>query len=221
MRFIQSLKADAIQRGQCDLSVAILTSSPYSITNQHFSWMSKREWCRTLPTQACIWHEQKNWRITERCSWIVTWLFWCREDYSQAREVSNIYFYWYNVIYHFSIHTILTYHLHLAIKLSINRLCINHFYVVHEDDSLFACSKGRPSKEARRIRLECPEVIQQDLAILRKSFLINAKSKMLVLISMATDEMIRLVSMYSDVWFMDTTAGRIGRTYFWYLNTQL
>ena len=69
--------------------------------------------------------------------------------------------------------------------------------------------------------LECPEVIQQDLANLRKSFLINAKSKMLVLISMATDEMIRLVSVYSDVWFMDTTAGRIGRTYFWYLNTQL
>ena len=30
---------------------------------------------------------------------------------------------------------------------------------------------------------------------------------MLVLVSMATDEMIRLVSMYPDVWFMDTTAG--------------
>jgi hypothetical protein len=30
---------------------------------------------------------------------------------------------------------------------------------------------------------------------------------MLVLVSMATDEMIRLVSMYPEVWFMDTTAG--------------
>ena len=39
--------------------------------------------------------------------------------------------------------------------------------------------------------------------------MINAKSKMLVLISLATNEMIRLVSMYSDVWFMDTTAGKI------------
>jgi len=28
-----------------------------------------------------------------------------------------------------------------------------------------------------------------------------------VLVSMATDEMIRLVSMYLEVWFMDTTAG--------------
>ncbi len=30
---------------------------------------------------------------------------------------------------------------------------------------------------------------------------------MLVMISMATDEMIRLVAMHPDVWFMDTTAG--------------
>jgi hypothetical protein len=30
---------------------------------------------------------------------------------------------------------------------------------------------------------------------------------MFVLVSMATDEMIRLVSMYPEVWFMDTTAG--------------
>jgi hypothetical protein len=88
-------------------------------------------------------------------------------------------------------------------------LGINHFYVVQEDDSLFAFSKGRPSNQARRIRLECPESIQQDLVNLRKNFLINARSKMLVLVSMATDEMIRLVSMYSDVWFMDTTAGMI------------
>ena len=51
--------------------------------------------------------------------------------------------------------------------------------------------------------------------------MINAKSKMLVLVSMVTDEMIRLVSMYSDVWFMDTTAGRIACTYFLYYNTHL
>jgi len=32
---------------------------------------------------------------------------------------------------------------------------------------------------------------------------------MLIVVSMATDKMIRLVSMYPDVWFMDTTAGKI------------
>ncbi len=31
---------------------------------------------------------------------------------------------------------------------------------------------------------------------------------MLVMISMATNEMIRLVAMYLAVWFMDTTAGK-------------
>jgi hypothetical protein len=36
---------------------------------------------------------------------------------------------------------------------------------------------------------------------------------MLVLVSMATDEMICLVSMYPDVWFMDTTAGKFFSAY--------
>ena len=30
----------------------------------------------------------------------------------------------------------------------------------------------------------------------------------MVMVSMATDEMIRLVAMYPDVWFMNTTAGK-------------
>jgi hypothetical protein len=44
---------------------------------------------------------------------------------------------------------------------------------------------------------------------MREDFLLNKKSQMLVMISMATDEMIRLVAMYPDVWFMDTTAGMV------------
>jgi hypothetical protein len=59
-----------------------------------------------------------------------------------------------------------------------------------------------------RLRLECPQQIKDDIQALRDDFLLNRKSKMLVLVSMATDEMIRLVSMYPDVWFMDTTAGK-------------
>jgi hypothetical protein len=42
---------------------------------------------------------------------------------------------------------------------------------------------------------------------LRDDYTLNEKSQMLVMISMATDEMIRLVAMYPDVWFVDTTAG--------------
>jgi len=75
---------------------------------------------------------------------------------------------------------------------------INHFYVVHENGGLYACSKRRPTKALAKKRLECPDEIEEELA---------GKCKMLVLVSMATDEMIRLVSMYPEVWFMDTTAG--------------
>ena len=47
-----------------------------------------------------------------------------------------------------------------------------------------------------------------DLVELRDDFILNEKSQMLVMVSMATDEMIWLVAMYPDVWFMDTTAGK-------------
>ena len=78
---------------------------------------------------------------------------------------------------------------------------------MHDDSGLFACGKGQPTKEATRIRLECPKQIENDLKSMRDDFLLNKKIQMLVMISMATDEMIRLVAMYPDVWFMDTTAG--------------
>ena len=101
----------------------------------------------------------------------------------------------------FSIHVL------ILIFSNIFRAGINHFYVVHENGGLYACSKGRPTKELTKQRLECPEKIEEELAGLRKDFLLNDKCKMLVLVSMATDGMIRLVSMYPEVWFMDTTAG--------------
>ncbi len=86
------------------------------------------------------------------------------------------------------------------------RAGINHFYVVHENDSLYACSKGPLTKALTKKRLECPDQIEQELLSLRKDFFLNDKCKMLVLVSMATDKMIGLISMYPEVWFMDTTA---------------
>ncbi len=79
---------------------------------------------------------------------------------------------------------------------------------MHDDSGLFACGKGWPTKEATRIRLECLKKIEDDLKSMREDFLINDKSQMIVMLSMATDEMICLVAMYPDVWFMDTTAGK-------------
>jgi hypothetical protein len=66
----------------------------------------------------------------------------------------------------------------------------NHFYIVHEDTGLFACAKGCSTKESTRIRLECPKRIEDDLKSMREDFLLNKRSQILVMISMATDEMI-------------------------------
>ncbi len=79
---------------------------------------------------------------------------------------------------------------------------------MHDDSGLFACGKGRPTKEATRLRLECPKWSEDDLKSMREDFLMNEKSQMLVMLSMATDKMVWLEIMYPDVWFMDTTAGK-------------
>jgi hypothetical protein len=86
---------------------------------------------------------------------------------------------------------------------------INHFYILHDDTGLYAVSKGRPSTETVRMRLVCPSSINDQLESMRKDFILNDKAQMLVMISMATDEMIQMVAMYPEVWFMDTTAGDI------------
>jgi hypothetical protein len=51
--------------------------------------------------------------------------------------------------------------------------------------------------------------IEDELSIMREDFVLNQQSKMLVLVSMSTDKMIRLVAMYPDLWFMDITAGTL------------
>jgi hypothetical protein len=89
----------------------------------------------------------------------------------------------------------------------LERSNINLFYILQNDIGLYACSKGLPSNEDVRICLNCYAKIQADLELLRDDYILNEKSQMVVMISMATDEMIRLVAMYPDVWFMDTTAG--------------
>jgi hypothetical protein len=43
---------------------------------------------------------------------------------------------------------------------------------------------------------------------MREVFVLNNQSQMLLMVLMATNEMIRLVAMYPDVWLMDTTAGQ-------------
>jgi hypothetical protein len=86
----------------------------------------------------------------------------------------------------------------------LERSNINHFYILHNDTGLYACSKGHPGNEEVRICLDCSAKIQADLEQLRDDYILNEKSQMLVMISMATNEMMRLVAMNPDMWFMDT-----------------
>jgi hypothetical protein len=88
----------------------------------------------------------------------------------------------------------------------LKRSNINRFYILHNNTGLYACSKGCPINEEVRICLDYSAKIQADLERLRDDYILNEKSQMLVMISMATNEMIQLVAMYPDVWFMDTTA---------------
>ncbi len=89
----------------------------------------------------------------------------------------------------------------------LERSNISQIYILHEDTGLYAYSKGRPSNMEVRIQLDCSAKIQTDLERLRDDYILNDKSQMLVMISMTTNEMIRLVAMYPDVWFMDTAKG--------------
>jgi hypothetical protein len=116
---------------------------------------------------------------------------------------------WRSEFFLHKIHSFLFFPIHVLILIFSHnfRAGIYHFYVVHENGGLYACSKGRPTEELTKQRLECPEQIQEELAGLKKDFLLINKCKMLVLVSMATDRTICLVSMYPEVWVMDTTAG--------------
>jgi hypothetical protein len=45
----------------------------------------------------------------------------------------------------------------------LERSNISHFYILHDDTGLYACSKGHPSNKEVRIRLDCSAKIQADL----------------------------------------------------------
>jgi hypothetical protein len=89
----------------------------------------------------------------------------------------------------------------------LERSNINHFYILRDNTGLYACSKSCPSNEEVRIQLDCAAKIQADLEQLRDDYILNENNQMVVMISMATNEMVQLVAMYPYVWFMDTTAG--------------
>ena len=83
--------------------------------------------------------------------------------------------------------------------------------MLHETGSgLFAYPKGRPSslsKDATGIRLPCCDDVENRIHQMRSDNGLIYSTKMLVLISLATNEMVKYMCMYPDVWYMDCTSG--------------
>ncbi len=61
---------------------------------------------------------------------------------------------------------------------NLERSNINHFYNLHNDTGMYACSKGCPKNEEVRIRLDCSSKIKADLEWLRDDYILNEMSQM-------------------------------------------
>ena len=68
-------------------------------------------------------------------------------------------------------------------------------------------NKGRPTNEEKRKRLECPEIVEEEMKNIQISLCLKKDNKLLVMVSIAMDDMIRLVVMHPAIWFMDCTGG--------------
>lgn len=71
------------------------------------------------------------------------------------------------------------------------------------------CSRprGRPCNERPDKVIECPDDVENEMVRLRSILDIERSDKMLLMLSVATDEMIRVGAMHPEVWFMDVTGG--------------
>jgi hypothetical protein len=89
-------------------------------------------------------------------------------------------------------------------------LDVNYFVLTHDTaEGLLAIKgRGRPSNEEIRMRLEFPGYMVQEIEKLRSELSIDdGASVLLVTTSLSSNEMVQLVAMHPEVWFIDVTAG--------------
>ena len=72
-------------------------------------------------------------------------------------------------------------------------------------NGLFSQSKGRPNSDTRK-KLKCSEFLNEKILELRKDLSLHDDTKMLVMLSISTNDVNRYVSMYPEVWFIDCTS---------------
>ena len=93
------------------------------------------------------------------------------------------------------------------------RLDINYFYVVHESGKgLTSYARGRPTKDRKSAStngFECTLEMSDKISELRTDYNMHDGTKMLLFISIATNDMVKYVCMYPEVWFLDCTYGEL------------
>ncbi len=86
---------------------------------------------------------------------------------------------------------------------------IDYFCIVHEScRGLFAHAKGTPTG-SKITPLPCSTSMMDKINELRKDFGLNNEKKMVVMLSISTNDMNRYVAMYLKIWFIDCTAGML------------
>jgi hypothetical protein len=90
-------------------------------------------------------------------------------------------------------------------------LDINYFYLVHENGKgLLAYSRGWAGNDCNCVPLQSFMDLDKKIQDLRNDFLLHNETKMMLLVSIATKDMIGYVSIYPEVWFLDCIAGEWG-----------
>ncbi len=72
---------------------------------------------------------------------------------------------------------------------------------------LLVYSRGWPGKDQNCMRSPSSSDLDKKIQHLWNDFLLHNETKMMLLVSIATNDMIRYVLMYPEVWFLDCTAG--------------
>ncbi len=103
---------------------------------------------------------------------------------------------------------------------------INYYYVSHKSgEGLFAYPKGRPRKDADcakgGIPIPSSDDIETRILKIQRDKQIAESAEWMVLLSFATNQMMRYMSMYPKVWFMDCTAGMYELYEKWILHIQI
>ena len=110
-------------------------------------------------------------------------------------------------IFFLTSHTNMKSHIFYFLLSSSQSNSINHFVLYHDSHSglMTYTTSGRPTKEESHKQLNCPKQVLLDIESIRKELCVEDGSRLLLLVSLATDEMVRFVAMHPETMFGDVT----------------